>query len=105
MKSRFGRFLRVLEVLYNICNIFGRDLPDMSTFTLRHCALGLVRTYQANPSCSCYIYHVQWKIELQINVILKSASKRVKLSDDDTTYNFETMETFLRVSWKIDITN
>ena len=30
-----------------------RDLPDMSAL-----ALGLVRTYQANHSCPCYIYNM-----------------------------------------------
>ena len=32
------------------------DLPDMSALALGHCALVLVRTYQVNNSCPCYIY-------------------------------------------------
>ena len=43
MLHKFGRFLEVPEVLYNICNMCGRDLPDMSA--------GLMHTYQVNPSC------------------------------------------------------
>ena len=50
------------EVLHNICNMDSRDLPDMSAL-----ALGLVRTYQANHSCPCYIYNIEpgnaWKGE------------------------------------------
>ena len=52
----------MLEVLHNICNMGSRDLPDMSALALGRPralrALGLVRTYQANHSCPCYIYNM-----------------------------------------------
>ena len=41
------------EVLHTVCNMCSRDLPDMSALTL-----GLVHTYQENPSCTCYIYNI-----------------------------------------------
>ena len=45
--------------------MYSRDLPDISAL-----ALGLVRTYQANPSCQCYIYNMYMQcllITLPIN--------------------------------------
>ena len=56
MKGRFGRFLRVPKVLHNICNMCDWDLPDMFCTCPRALRpLGVMRTYQANPSRPCYI--------------------------------------------------
>ena len=44
----------VAMVLHNICNMCSCDLPDV-----------LMRTYQANHTCPCYIYnirYVKWRI-------------------------------------------
>ena len=41
---------------HTVCNMSGRDLPDMAVLTLR-----LMHTYQANPFCPCYIYNIQVK--------------------------------------------
>ena len=53
----------VLEVLHNICNMCGRDLPDMSALALRRRASeGLcIHTYQANSSYPCYIYNMNFQ--------------------------------------------
>ena len=44
MVGKFRQIFRVPEVLHNICNMCGRDLPDMSAL-----AFGLVHTYQQIP--------------------------------------------------------
>ena len=56
-------YFRVLGVLHNICIMCGWDSPDLSALTLRCCApLRLVCTYQASPSCQCYIYNMYLRV-------------------------------------------
>ena len=49
------------EVSHISCNTGAHALPDMSALALGHCALGLVRTYQAMHSCLCYNYYMSFK--------------------------------------------
>ena len=55
VNSKLSKFLES-QKLHNICNMCSWDFPALA---LGFCVpVGLMSTYQANPSCPCYIYNM-----------------------------------------------